>query len=70
MSTRKVFNPDEPETFSANTANLNLGTAFAMVFFDRLFNWTQTGKKFRVVINYDPDGKTDVTMSKIKNDPN
>ena len=64
MRKHKLFTTNEPETFSANTANLDLGTAFAMVFFEKLFNWTRTGEKIRVVINYDPKGKTSVTMSK------
>jgi len=60
----KIKNTDEPEVFSAKTARLDLGAAFAMVFFQRLFGWLQTGKKLRIVIDYDPQKETTVTISK------
>ncbi len=58
------------DEFSCKTKRLDLGADFAAVFFCRLFGWLQLNKKLRIVVEYDPEDRTKVKISRITNDPN
>ena len=66
---KKVMRNDHQERYFYNTGlcNVDLGVAFLMELLNRLHHYTTGRQKIRVVVEYDPDDKTWVEITALKN---